>query len=155
MKNCTKCGRSLPTSEFHSDKRKKDGLRPACKNCHRQSVAAWRSRNARKETRRKKSWSDKHREQVRAKDRRYQKQNRTKIQAWQNKWKAEHPDKAKAHRAVQHALRIGTLIRPQACRLCDDRTRRLHAHHEDYTKPLEVVWMCARCHREHHLAIAS
>lgn len=34
-KVCPKCGRELPTSEFHRNKHNKDGLQDKCKDCQR------------------------------------------------------------------------------------------------------------------------
>ena len=44
--------------------------------------------------------------------------------------------------------RRGTLV-PRACAVCC-REDGVQMHHPDYSKPLEVVWMCAMCHRLLH-----
>jgi len=54
-----------------------------------------------------------------------------------------------AQLAARAALRRGTLVRPAACECCGDQ-RRLFAHHRDYTRPLDVEWLCARCHKTVH-----
>lgn len=59
-----------------------------------------------------------------------------------------HPEKAKARDAVKYALRVGKLVR-QPCEVCGAHER-IHAHHEDYSKPLEVMWLCPTHHTEVH-----
>jgi hypothetical protein len=41
MKQCTKCGLSKPLSDYHLDKRKKDGRYSACKACHYIAYKKW------------------------------------------------------------------------------------------------------------------
>ena len=50
------------------------------------------------------------------------------------------------------AVRAGTLARPGRCERCGARPPRrlLHAHHPDYSKPLDVVWLCSTCHGREH-----
>lgn len=43
MKTCTKCGQTKPRSEYSNDKRKRDGLRPSCKECSRKYLQAHRA----------------------------------------------------------------------------------------------------------------
>jgi hypothetical protein len=54
---------------------------------------------------------------------------------------------ALAHRLVARALRDGALVKPKVCSRCPE-TSRIEAHHEDYTRPLEVWWLCYRCHKQ-------
>jgi hypothetical protein len=54
------------------------------------------------------------------------------------------PAKARAHSLVARAIAKGELVR-QPCELCGDFPT--EAHHEDYSKPLEVLWVCGDCHR--------
>lgn len=53
---------------------------------------------------------------------------------------------------VRGAIRRGELIKPTSCEVCGKETRSklLHGHHEDYSKPLEVRWICVKCHRVSH-----
>jgi len=39
---------------------------------------------------------------------------------------------------------------PGICSNCT-YTRGIIAHHEDYAKPLEIVWLCGRCHKRRHM----
>lgn len=55
-----------------------------------------------------------------------------------------------AHLAVRRALKNGTLTR-KPCETCGS-TSLVHAHHDDYLKPLVVRWLCPKCHVRHHLA---
>lgn len=60
-----------------------------------------------------------------------------------------------AHNQVEKAVLRGELI-PQPCEACGadyafrDGRRGVQAHHEDYSKPLEVRWLCQKCHHEEH-----
>lgn len=52
---------------------------------------------------------------------------------------------------VAHAVRSGVIIRPNNCSACNKEVF-VEAHHEDYEKPLEVIWLCKKCHEiKHHL----
>ena len=63
------------------------------------------------------------------------------------RWTKKHPEKRAAHRAVEYALKRGDLCR-QACERCGSLNT--HAHHDDYTKPLEVTWLCPTHHKARH-----
>ena len=56
-----------------------------------------------------------------------------------------------AHAAVRAALKRGDLIRPNICSDCGATSPSLHGHHADYSKPLEVEWLCASCHVTRHV----
>src|SRR5882724_9249490 len=58
----------------------------------------------------------------------------------------------KAHMAVRYAIRCGRLIRPEACARCGKKCQP-EASHDDYSKPLEVEWLCRRCHADKDLRI--
>jgi hypothetical protein len=59
------------------------------------------------------------------------------------------PSIKRAHNKVFRALATGKLERPAVCDACA-KPCRVNAHHGDYSKPLEVVWLCDRCHMKAH-----
>lgn len=62
-------------------------------------------------------------------------------------WQRRHPEKNRAHSIVYWATRDGRLTRPEACERCG-KVCKPEASHDDYSKPLEVEWLCRICHAE-------
>src|SRR3990167_6447292 len=58
-------------------------------------------------------------------------------------------EKFKAWRAVEKALRSGQITKPASCESCGG-TALIEGHHEDYSQPLVVQWICRRCHKKAH-----
>ena len=58
----------------------------------------------------------------------------------------------RARSAVMVAKRAGELLPPVTCQHCG-KVAKLHGHHPDYEKPLEVVWLCPKCHAAEHSRI--
>lgn len=85
--------------------------------------------------------------------RRYAATHSETVTASRRRWAAEHPDAhrviVRAHAAVARAVRRGELIRPEKCEECGGPGRRIEAAHHDYTKPLDVRWLCSSCHRRY------
>lgn len=61
------------------------------------------------------------------------------------RWKDKNPDKYKIYKTVFSAVRNGTLKRKK----CFCGKIKVEAHHEDYSKPLEVIWLCKKHHAEY------
>lgn len=57
----------------------------------------------------------------------------------------KNPSKRNANRCVEAAIDAGEMSAPSECSGCGAEAR-LSAHHHDYTKPLDVVWVCPKCH---------
>ena len=66
------------------------------------------------------------------------------------RFRAKFPEKLSSQRAVRLALESGALVRPSECSSCR-ATCKPDAHHDDYAQPLNVRWLCKRCHRAHHI----
>ena len=61
--------------------------------------------------------------------------------------KPENREKNRAREVCQAAIKSGKLTR-QSCEKCGNV--KTHAHHDDYSKPLDVRWLCHACHMAHH-----
>jgi hypothetical protein len=66
-----------------------------------------------------------------------------------DKWQKANPDKMRAQRQARYAVKIGKIFRPSECSQCHIEEA-LDGHHPDYSKPLEVQWLCRVCHRRRH-----
>lgn len=63
------------------------------------------------------------------------------------KWKTENKEKDKAQHLLAYKIKRGE-IKKQPCEVCGEL--KVDGHHEDYTKPLEVIWLCRQHHKDHH-----
>jgi hypothetical protein len=59
------------------------------------------------------------------------------------------PFKEPARRVLRNAIATGKISKPSICPLCG-RKAILQGHHRDYTKPLDVEWLCSVCHGKEH-----
>lgn len=82
--------------------------------------------------------------------RRYVKNHRTELNEYHRRWKLKNKIKHNAHQAVQTAIMNGDLKKSKKCEDCGLIKKMIHGHHEDYSKPLEVRWLCVKCHRKAH-----
>jgi len=64
------------------------------------------------------------------------------------KYLKRNPDIYEAYSKVSHAKKLGTL-KKEPCRDCGTTTD-VMAHHDDYGKPLDVIWLCRMCHIAEH-----
>lgn len=69
--------------------------------------------------------------------------NTDRVQAYREKDPEQTRLRNQAASAVWYALSVGTLQK-QPCEVCDNPDT--IAHHDDYSKPLEVRWLCRRHH---------
>lgn len=59
----------------------------------------------------------------------------------------KYPEKYAARKKLMHAVERGKIIK-QPCTICGNQ--KSEAHHPDYSKPLDVVWLCRKHHVEEH-----
>lgn len=151
MKTCFKCNQLKPFSDFYKHPKMTDGLLGKCKSCTKKDTADRAAEKAKDPL-----WIESELERHRNKSRRYREGGLVrKLTAEETRLKnarqaERHPVKMKARQAVSNALRDGKLHR-QPCRDCG--SQKSHAHHDDYSKPLEVIWLCAKHHAEHHVEL--
>jgi hypothetical protein len=134
-KVCFKCNRDLPRSEFYKHPQMGDGLLGKCKDCSKADVKA--NRLARLD-----QYSAYERERFKRPERKVQRA------AAQRRHREKYPEKNKARAAVRQAIASGRLTKPDYCTVCG-RGGDVEAHHTDYSRPLDVLWLCFVCHREY------
>ena len=62
-------------------------------------------------------------------------------------WLDRNPRKRAAHILFRNRLRNNPSLGPFPCVRCGAKA---HGHHENYDKPLEVVWLCPLHHKQRH-----
>lgn len=89
----------------------------------------------------------KHKETIRARNKEYVEKNRNAVNSYAKRYYSSSipAAKHKARKAVNNALRSGKLIK-KSCKVCGNFETT--AHHHDYTKPLDVIWLCKQHHQE-------
>lgn len=120
MKRCFKCGKEKSLDEFYKHSEMADGHLNKCKECTRKDV---REREL---------------------------HNPMAVYRSRLVTHKKNPTHANASRVVDAAVKAGVIQKPSRCSGCGchDEESRITAHHYDYTKPLDVVWVCSKCHRQ-------
>lgn len=141
MKKCFKCEQEKSLSQFYKHAQMKDGHLNKCIECTKKDATKFRNNNI---------------EKVRDYDRvRARLPHRTMLNTeTTRRMRNKFPHIYKAHTALNNAVRDGKIIKPDRCSNCNEEGK-LHAHHNDYSRPLEVEWLCVVCHRQFHKDLNS
>ena len=132
----------------------------------RASQKQWRAANEEKTRATYKKWREANiekireyeainREKKRAQGRDYVRSNREKMNERQQDWRSrngrtpEREEKERARQALSRAVRKGKITKSETCETCGGGGK-IHAHHDDYSKKLEVRWLCVPCHGVTH-----
>lgn len=137
-KICFKCQELKPLNEYYKHPQMGDGHLNKCKTC------------AKKDAREHRFGTN--REAILLYDRqrwnKLERQEKHKVR--HAEWERLHPDRKSAKRKVFYAVHTGKL-KPHPCFVCGQKAE---AHHPDYSRPLDVMWLCSAHHKQAH-AIAK
>ena len=143
MKICRKCKIELPSDSFHKSKSNKDKLQSYCKSCSLE-----RSNQYKKSEKGMKYYQDKeYLKRQLVHKRKYKKSEKGKLSA--KVYYENNKIKCNARSKLGRSVVSGYLNKPSICDNCGIDSK-LEAHHDDYSKPLDVLWVCKECHIKLH-----
>lgn len=149
MKTCIRCSKDKDIGSFYKHAGMADGHLNVCIDCTKARVLAHRNANI---------------DRVREYDRKRGKTEARKIASKKyfqtdegkavrakavKNWREKNSLKYAAHTLLNNALRSGLVVKQSNCALCWEQ-KKVEAHHEDYLKPLDVLWLCIDCHKKAH-----
>lgn len=133
-KRCFKCSEVKPLGEFYVHPQMGDGRLNKCKACTKRDVAENYRKNIAHYV-------------VYERERFTKAERKEAVRRYQATRRDRDPAKAATRAATSNAIRTGKLVR-KPCEVCGEA--KSEAHHDDYTKPLDVRWLCRVHHMEHH-----
>jgi len=130
MKACFKCRQKKSLNAFYEHSQTADGYLNKCKDCTKIDTQENRKKNI-----------NHYRNYDKNRGNRQDK-------GYVNEWRKSNPRKYKVQTMVGNYLRDGKIIK-QGCEICG-RKKDVHAHHDDYSKPLDIRWLCPPHHKQWH-----
>lgn len=146
MKTCRICKQTKSKSDFPKRTDSPDGLRNNCKLCRDAYTKAYFSKHMKDPI-----WKEKTLARIRkshakynAAGKRIRSKNKCTIEV--SKYRKRHPEKYKAQ---WMALRAFPIMQP--CEICGNSVT--ERHHDDYSKPFQIRWLCKQHHNQHHFIV--
>lgn len=159
---CWSCKNYFNKQEVCKAGSKSITVRYVCLQCNSKRATAYYHKNIEKERKKKRAWQIKNKDKVYAYWKKWLKNkkasgeygtymNKHYKKSWirtkaRLKIDPQFKEKISARKKVGHQLKIGRLSK-KPCSMCGNPE--VQAHHEDYSKPLDVIWLC----RKHHFSI--
>ena len=148
MKHCNSCNKDKSKLEFGNRKASPDGLSHKCKVCQSEYDKARANNKDRVLAREKYAKTDSGRDARNRARKKWANENKDKAYDITKSYRKNNPKKYKAHGKVAYEVKKGNLT-AKPCVVCS-KTGDVQAHHDDYDRPLDVRWLCARHHSEWH-----
>lgn len=146
-KKCFKCDQVKALDQFYKHSGMSDGRLGKCKECTKEDVRKNYKEN-------KPRYQEYEKSRANLPHRIFARRAYARTQAGKDAFRRakiayieRNPIKRDAHNKVSNAIRDGKLTK-QPCEVCGDE--KVHAHHDDYAKPLDVRWLCKKHHNEWH-----
>jgi hypothetical protein len=134
MPNCIICYEEKSAAEFKHIRQ--NGLLGRCKTCMYLATKAWKAANPKKTTAQAARWRKRHPEKSRAR---------------QANHKISKPEHVRAREILNYAIRRGFIVRLPCARCGNVKSE---AHHDDYSRPLHVDWLCKEHHEDKRRSVA-
>lgn len=160
MKKCKVCCKIKELCEFYKSKSNADGHSSLCKDCYKIKYKEYYKKNIEKERLRSKKYTDKNRLNTSNREKiilingetyyqHWYKENKNNVNIRNKEWRDKNTLKTKAHYIVKKNIRNVLISKPSKCMSCC-LEKRLESHHNNYDKPLDIIWLCRSCHRRYH-----
>jgi len=157
-KVCFACNEEKPLTEFYRHQAMSDGHLGKCKECTKAAVRANRAAKLDyyQEYDRRRSQENPERIVAQAIHRKIT-ANRTtaeKSREITRRYRAKKQHAYVATSRLNTAVGLKKITKPESCEICNSKDR-VEGHHHDYSKPLDVWWLCDHCHKHIHRMIRS
>lgn len=160
IKTCSRCKSVKPLEQFFRRSVLRDGRSAECKECAGERRRAFQKSDHGKAVIKRHQATDKAKETKRVYEERHADRLKVIRADWQKTvrgrarhradaktYKSRHPERNAAHALINKLIRKGVISRGP-CEVC--ALPEAQAHHDDYSKPLDVRWLCTKHHTEHH-----
>lgn len=141
MKTCSRCKEEKSLSLYRKNKSKVDGYDYMCKKCRNRYDREWRKGKGKVKYytyHRKYESTSKYKNKKKKYRRKPEVMERQRVRVKEDYKK--YPEKMKARHLASR------LSSPTNCERCKKKNKKLHKHHYDYSKPLDVIFLCTICH---------
>lgn len=147
---CRLCGIEKSWDDFYKHPKSKTGYDSKCKECTKSMMKAARVRNI-------EHYKEFDRQRAMRPDRvaarkayRATEKGKEAVQRAHRNYEKKQPERHYARIAFRNAVRDGKLFPWPVCAVPECDCTKVEGHHPDYSRPLDVVWLCNKHHREVH-----
>ena len=149
MKVCRECGVEKELGAFYKHSKMTDGHLNKCIECVKERVGKHRELNLEKikayDLARAKTPHRMAKNEAYAQSEKGKLAHKKALVNYRKRYPLIYASKLLTSKALKH----GELVRPTNCSQCSS-DHKIEGHHDDYTKPLEVRWLCEKCHKNWH-----
>ena len=150
---CSKCEVPKTPEDFSPDSRRRTGRASMCKSCRAELQRLRYHEDPSADKKKSHEWKRANPEKSREHNREYYLRNAEECKALRRERREQYPERLLAQNELARAIRKGKVIRPDECEECGrhkDVCGLLDGHHGDYSKALDVEWLCRSCHNLLH-----
>lgn len=148
-KICCICGVMKPLNMYWKNRAHLDGHTSQCAECKKRILKDTARKMAENNPARRSEYYKKNRERELASAKRSAEKRKDKIKVYMKDYQKRNAHKLRAQYKLRYAVYKGTVKRIDTCEVCGVNPSQ-EAHHYDYSRMFDVVWVCRSCHKGIH-----